>query len=628
MNFSSIKFKIPLLFIAGILITVVIINTYSYLNIRKEIIEKSQNELSLAAGKLAENIEFKIELGINSINTMSYALAALVRNDSLNTDRALIDEIIKEILLNDKTFNATGTVWESNVFDNNDAAYAGNEKYDETGRIISSWELDKQGNFIFEKMSGFEKTPIYQQLKETRKEIIMEPRKLSSSISGVKYKISIISPILLDDKFLGMMGADIPIDFVQKNAMELKKAIFNGNANIYVFSQNGIIAADTKNEENRAKKINELNNNKYIELEHGNLEKDNAVTDKNGYIIARHTVKIGSNKLPWTVVVEVNKSELFSKANRAGYIQLGIGLVLILIMGLIVWFITNKLLEPLINLSESVEKIAQGELITVSGADKQDEIGRLSKTFNLVVTKLKDVIRSIKTGSETMANGSEQIHSISEYLAKGSNERAATIEELSSSIEEVTASINQNNDSTKETSQFAQSVVLDVKDVGNNINYSIQIMEQIVEKISIIGEIAQRTNLLALNAAVEAARAGTAGKGFSVVAAEVKKLAENTKLAAEEIDKISSGNIEMIANSGKKLNEVIPKFEKTAHLINEIYRSSNEQKSAINQINTAIMQLNNAVQNDAATAEELTASAEQLAVNSQQLKDAIAFFKS
>ncbi len=614
MNLSLLRTKIPLMIAISILVTVLILVSYSAIFIRNTLVNNSKKELDFAVNNYSKNIKLNIELGLSEINTMGYAYSALVRSDSLQTDREVVDDIIKEILHKSDIFNATGTVWEPNAFDGNDYKYANNKKYDATGRIISSWSLDDDGKYYFYKMDDFYNSDIYKTLKKTKKEILLDPRKIDSKDNTLK--ISFISPIILDTTFLGMIGADMSIDFVQANAIKLKKKLFNGTADILVLSQNGYIAANTKNIDSLGSYFPDY---KFFDK--------SKIIEKKDSIEIYNIINIGKTSVPWQVKVSVPKTAVLGKANETMITQLAIGIVLIIITILIAVTIITRMLKPLKTLSNNVAVLNEGKLQLIDNLKGKDEIAIVSKSFNTVIEKLKEVIDSIKEGANKTAVNSSEITDISHTISNGANAQAATTEQVSSSIEEITASINQTTTNTKTTSSYANDLVVGINELSNSMNKSIVAMQEIIEKISIIGNIAQRTNMLALNAAVEAARAGEHGKGFGVVAAEVKNLAQNAQDAAEEIDKISAENVKIALQSGKNLEDIIPKIKKTASLINEISETSFEQKNTINQINNAIMGLNSVTQQNATAADELEERASQLLNEATSLEDSISFFQ-
>ncbi|HNN82176.1 MAG TPA: methyl-accepting chemotaxis protein, partial [Leptospiraceae bacterium] len=137
-----------------------------------------------------------------------------------------------------------------------------------------------------------------------------------------------------------------------------------------------------------------------------------------------------------------------------------------------------------------------------------------------------------------------------------------------------------------------------------------------------------QTNLLALNAAIEAARAGEHGKGFAVVASEVRKLAERSQFAANEISDLASSSVQIAENAGKLISDIVPSIHKTADLVQEIAASSAEQASGVGQINKAITQLDSVTQQNASASEELASTSEELSGQAEALRLAMTFFKT
>jgi len=247
------------------------------------------------------------------------------------------------------------------------------------------------------------------------------------------------------------------------------------------------------------------------------------------------------------------------------------------------------------------------------------------KNINDIVAKLKGVVSYSQVASENISSASKQMNSSAQQMSEGATEQAASAEEVSSSMEEIVASIQQNTENALQTEKIALKVAEDIIEGSKAVNYTVQSMKEIAERISIVGDIARQTNLLALNAAVEAARAGDNGRGFAVVAAEVRKLAERCQTAAHEINNLSKSGVTIAEKSGTLLDMLVPEIQKTSKLVQEISLSSMEQKSGANEVNSALQQLNQVIQHNAAISEEMAASSEELSSQAEQLKDIINF---
>ncbi|MGZ8295218.1 MAG: methyl-accepting chemotaxis protein, partial [Telluria sp.] len=162
---------------------------------------------------------------------------------------------------------------------------------------------------------------------------------------------------------------------------------------------------------------------------------------------------------------------------------------------------------------------------------------------------------------------------------------------------------------------------------GAAVRSTVTAMQQIARKVAIIDDIAYQTNLLALNAAIEAARAGSHGKGFAVVAAEVRKLAERSKEAAQEIEEVVKGSVALAERAGGLLNRIVPNISKTSHLVQQITMASDEQTTGVRQINAAMNQLSLATQQNSASSEELASTAEEMSSQAEELQQTMSFFK-
>jgi methyl-accepting chemotaxis protein len=194
-------------------------------------------------------------------------------------------------------------------------------------------------------------------------------------------------------------------------------------------------------------------------------------------------------------------------------------------------------------------------------------------------------------------------------------------------MEEMASNVKQNADNASQTEKIARQSSLDAEASGVAVGRAVKAMETIAEKITIVQEIARQTDLLALNAAVEAARAGEHGRGFAVVASEVRKLAERSQAAAQEIGTLSVETVKSAQQAGEMLTRLVPDIKRTAELVEEITAACREQDVGSSQINQAIQQLDQVTQQNAAASEQVSSTSEELTSQAEQLQSTIAFFK-
>ena len=273
------------------------------------------------------------------------------------------------------------------------------------------------------------------------------------------------------------------------------------------------------------------------------------------------------------------------------------------------------------------ENVSNGDLTAEVDIFQHDEIGVLADSLRRMVEKIKSILESIQTGSKGIAAAGAEIASASQSLSQGATEQASFVEEVFNSMEEMVANIDQNNNYAHDADIISKQVKVGMLDVESSSKESLDSIRIIASKINIINDIAFQTNILALNAAVEAARAGEHGKGFAVVAAEVRKLAEKSKFAADDIVLLSAKSVSITESAALKMQKLIPEIEKAAKLIQKIAAFCTEQKLGAEQINNAVQQLNQITQKTASSSEQLAASSEELSGQAQQLKELTEYFK-
>ncbi len=332
----------------------------------------------------------------------------------------------------------------------------------------------------------------------------------------------------------------------------------------------------------------------------------------------------------WIIAITAPLGELMSPLSAIRNASVIGTLLTILAVGLVVFFVVNRIVQSVNSSVGVLAKVAEGDLdveISQSDVNRFDEIGDISRAVQSMVNNLVRTVISIRDATDEVASGSEELSSASMALAEGVNSQAANVEEVSASMEEMTGSIRQNADNAEKTQQIAIQAASDAEIGGTAVAETVAAMKDIAEKISVIEDIARQTNLLALNAAIEAARAGEHGKGFAVVAAEVRKLAEHSGNAAADISDLSASSVAIAEKAGEMLTKIIPDIKQTADLVDEIAASSSQQNNGATQISSAVQLLDSVIQSNSSSSEEMSSTSEELAGQGDALRQIVSFFR-
>ncbi|GAB6387805.1 methyl-accepting chemotaxis protein [Stutzerimonas marianensis] len=314
-------------------------------------------------------------------------------------------------------------------------------------------------------------------------------------------------------------------------------------------------------------------------------------------------------------IYQSSRLEMIVLVLIAGALGFGIGVL-----------ITRSITRPLKDAVAAADRLADGDLSSNIDVYGRDETGQLLGAMQHMTERMRAVMSDVRGAADALSSASEQVSATSQSLSQSATEQAASVEETSAAVAEMAASIVRNTESAQETDQIAGRAAAGAVAGGRAVSDMVEAMKQIATRVGVIDDIAYQTNLLALNATIEAARAGEHGRGFAVVAAEVRKLAERSQVAAQEIGGLASSNVQLADQAGAQLKEMVPEILRTSDLVQEISAASQEQSSGTAQIRATMGQMNDITQQNASASEELAATAEEMNAQADQLLELIGYF--
>ncbi len=358
-----------------------------------------------------------------------------------------------------------------------------------------------------------------------------------------------------------------------------------------------------------------------------------------------------------------------NEALRKNTITVIISMGALLLLIIAINIITRSITGPVKQLLECFNKMAGGDLSQQVDIKSNDEIGQLAETFNRMSSKLHDMVGNVALHSSNVAASASQLSVSSKNIANnahdqssGTSQAAAAMEELNSSFMDVAQNTTNAADSAREATELAikggavvSETIGGMNRISTSVNESAQTIEalgkrseQIGEIIKVINDIASQTNLLALNAAIEAARAGEQGRGFAVVADEVRKLAERTTSATNEIGDMVNGiqddtgravlamqggtkeveaEVELANQAGEALQHIVVSVQNVTDMVQQIATAAEEQSSAGSEIASSLESVASLTHETSGSARESSEATEQLHTMASDLQSLVSGFK-
>lgn len=375
--------------------------------------------------------------------------------------------------------------------------------------------------------------------------------------------------------------------------------------------------------------------------------------------------------LNWFVVAKVPESELYGPINQTSIELVIINIIVAALLIAIGLWIAVGVSKPVHRAAEMLGIIASGDadLTQKMPVNTNDEVGKLAQSFNLFIEQLANLIRSVSDNAKSVNNRSKDLLSAAETTRSNTEEQqqsvdmvAAAINEMGSTVEEIARNANDTASAAKTAtreSEDGQAVVNKAVAGINNLFEKVQEASSAVEELAedvgnistvldVIRGISEQTNLLALNAAIEAARAGEQGRGFAVVADEVRTLAQRTQESTEEINKmieklqggannavgaIESGldtgqsSVEFAGQAGESLNRITEAIINISDLSTHVATATEQQSSVVNELNTHIQNIKNMSDDTAQQSQTINSECAGLSEDADQLNQLVGNFK-
>lgn len=598
-----------------------------------ELNKKNRNKVIHNVIREATVLHKEISADINNNYSLAYTMAHFLASEPQAA--GMRENVINMAINGMVAYPAclgVGIVYEPNAFDGDDASNVYLPGSDHVGRFAPyiAGQFGERGILDDTCFNYKEDTPDswYFVPKHTKKTFVTEPYSRKVLDKENVWMFTVSEPILYNGNFLGVVQVDIVLDQVRMLVYQNRK--IDSTATISLFTPQKHLLATSSVEERRlgdnscvAQFVNSIEGLANLKTGDYHLE------ESDDRIELAMPIFVGNYEKPLVLSVTVPLKLVMARVTLIKYVTLAVAIILSLAISLLLALFVMRLLAPIKTINHQIKTIADGDLRDqeITGRNRADEVGLIARALHDMVNQLQGVILGIMGSSFTLSASSQQISSAAQNVAEATSSNAATTEEVQAQCSTILETAAADKKQAQNAIRIANESLGRLDILARSIHSTNEALRTIIEHQDRLAGIAHQTNLLALNAAVEAARAGDEGRGFSVVAAEVRKLAEQSQAIVLRVNESSSNSIaasEQTLNDLKLLQEMMAGLVKA---ITDLGKSSDEIDVAITQINDAVHTVSEYIQHNAAAAEQLAASGDNLMTQAGRLEENVNKFK-